>query len=141
MESGGDFEIINGERRFHPVSDEVSEILSALQSVRVPAVPGEYDLHALIGQALAERGIAFVHEARLAPGRRVDFLSGRVAIEVKKSKPPRARLLEQSAKYLSSDSVGALIVVSQRAISLPRTIAGKPVYLLSLDRLWGVSLP
>ena len=123
------------------VEPAVSRILDALQKIRVPAVPGEYDIHALIAGALSEARIPFLHEAPLAPGRRVDFLADSVGIEVKKGRPQRARLVEQAAKYLSSPRVCALIVVSQKSVPLPDAILGKPVYFLSLDRLWGVSLP
>ena len=123
------------------MTDSVSPILSALSSVRVPATPGEYDLHALIAAALDEAGIAYAHELRLADGARIDFLVGSVGIEVKKSRPERARLLRQLEKYLACAELSALIVVSQRALSLPSTCHGKPVLLFTLNRLWGVSLP
>ena len=64
-----------------------------------------------------------------------------VGVEVKNSRPERARLLRQVDKYLACAEVDALIVVSQRAISLPAACRGKPVILFTLNRLWGVSLP
>lgn len=123
------------------MTDSVNRILSALSAVRVPAAPGEYDLHALIAAALDEAGISYAHEAKLADGARIDFLAGSVGIEVKKSRPERARLLRQVDKYLACAEVDALIVVSQRALSLPTVCRGKPVILFTLNRLWGVSLP
>ena len=120
---------------------EVTRILEALKPLRVPAVPGEYDIHALISGALEDAGIPYAHEVPLAPGRRVDFLAGSVAIEVKKGRPQRARLAEQAAGYLSSPRVEALVVVSQRKTELPAFIGGKPVYRVALERLWGLSLP
>ena len=116
-------------------------LISALKTIRVPATPGEYDIHALAAKALTDANIPFTHEEPLMPGRRVDFLAGDIAVEIKKGKPVRARLMEQAAKYLASPRVSALIVVSQRSVSLPRIISGKPVYLITLDKLWGVSLP
>ena len=53
------------------MTDSVNRILSALSAVRVPAAPGEYDLHALIAAALDEAGIAYAHEAKLADGARM----------------------------------------------------------------------
>lgn len=123
------------------MTDSVNRILSALSAVRVPAAPGEYDLHALIAAALDEASITYAHEAKLADGARIDFLAGSVGIEVKKSRPERARLLRQMDKYLACAEVDALIVVSQRALSLPAVCRGKPVILFTLNRLWGVSLP
>jgi len=34
-----------------------------------------------------------------------------------------------------------VVVVTQRATALPGAINGKPVYLVSLNRLWGIALP
>lgn len=123
------------------MTDSVGSILSALSVIRAPAVPGEYDLHAMIAAALDEASIAYAHEAKLADGARIDFLSGSVGIEVKKKRPDRARLLRQLDKYLACAELDALIVVSQQALSLPTTCRGKPVILFTLNRLWGVSLP
>lgn len=123
------------------MDETVNRILDALRSIRVPAVPGEYDIHGMVAEALRDAQIPFSHEVSLSPGRRVDFISDCVGIEVKKSRPQRSKLIAQAEKYLASPRLQALIVVSQKNVSLPRFIAGKPVYLLSLDRLWGVSLP
>lgn len=117
------------------------EILQALQTLRVPAVPGEYDLHSMIAQALARAGIAYRHEYRLAPRRRIDFLIGRIGLEVKKSRPASRALIAQLRRYLESEEVDELIVVVQRSVPLPQKILGKSVILFSLDRLWGVALP
>ena len=35
----------------------------------------------------------------------------------------------------------ALLVVAPRGINLPREVGGKPVRMLALERLWGISLP
>ena len=47
----------------------------------------------------------------------------------------------QLRKYLESDELDAVIVVTQRVTRVPNAIDGKPVRLLSLNRLWGVALP
>lgn len=119
----------------------LTQILSALASVRAPAQPGEYDLHSLIAAALMGAGISCAHEYRLAPRCRIDFLAGNVGIEVKKGRPARNTLLRQIARYLTSRELEGIVVVTQRAVSLPEEISGKPVRLVSLNRLWGVALP
>ncbi|MBR1558945.1 MAG: hypothetical protein IJ646_01755 [Clostridia bacterium] len=119
----------------------VAPIIEALSAVRTPAQPEEYDIHAQVAAALGAAGIPFIHEYRLAPRCRIDFLVGRVGIEVKKGRPASAELQRQLRRYLASDELDAVIVVAQRAMRLPATIAGKPVHLVSLDRLWGVALP
>lgn len=121
--------------------DSLQRIQRALSAIRVPAVPGEYDIHAMIADALAQDGIEFVHEAVLAPRCRIDFLSEGVGIEVKKGKPNRTAVLKQVTRYLSIESVDALILVSEKEVPLPGRICGKRVISLSLSRFWGVALP
>ena len=120
---------------------DLSPILSALSAVRMPAQPEEYDIHAAVAKALSEAGLEYEHEYRLGPRSRIDFRVGRVGIEVKKGRPAPSALREQLQKYLESDALDAVIVVTQRATRLPETLCGKPVALLSLNRLWGVALP
>ena len=123
------------------MNETVAPILSALSAVRMPAQPEEYDIHAAIARALDDAGLPYEHEYRLGPRRRIDFRVGRIGIEVKKGRPVTSRLTEQLRRYLESDDLDAVIVVTQRVASLPRTIGGKPVALVSLNRLWGIALP
>lgn len=104
-------------------------------------MPGEYDLHAEVSAALTREGIEHSHEYKLAPRCRIDFLAGRVGIEIKKGRPVPSALKEQLARYLRSDELDAIVVVVQQAVNLPETICGKPVEQVSLNRLWGVALP
>ena len=120
---------------------QIARIVDALASVRMPAQPEEYDIHAQVAEALGAAGIAFAHEYRLAPRCRIDFKAGGVGIEVKKGRPAAAALRKQLQRYLASDELEAIIVVAQRVAPLPGTICGKPVHIVSLNRLWGVALP
>ncbi len=122
-------------------ADALRRIELALSAIRVPAVPGEYDIHALIGDALAADGIAFTHEAPLAPRCRIDFLADGVGIEVKKGKPVRSAVQRQLLRYLASDRLEAVVLVSEKEVRLPATLLGKPVRTLSLSRFWGIALP
>ena len=122
-------------------TEKITLIENALRVLIVPATPGEYDLHALIACALDKANLSYIHEANIAPRCRADFMVGNVCIEVKKSKPDKNRLLQQVTRYLSNESVQGLLVVSQKNVSLPAKIIQKPVRVLSLDKLWGVSLP
>ena len=119
----------------------ITRILAALENVRAPAMPGEYDLHAMIAEALREDGLEYVHERPLAPRCRIDFLVGDVGIEVKKGRPAPAQLRRQLARYAASEEISALIVVTQRAVSLPAAICGKRIYQVSLNMNWGIALP
>lgn len=120
---------------------EIQTIVCALSDIRIPAMPGEYDLHADVSAALTRAGISHIHEYRLAPRCRIDFLAGRIGIEIKKGRPAPAALKEQLTRYLRGDELDAIVVVVQQAVNLPQTIFGKPVNLVSLNRLWGVALP
>ena len=121
--------------------NQIQSILSALSGIRVCAQPEESEIHAAICHALTEAEIDFVHEYKLGPGRRIDFFCGGVGVEVKKGRPVAARLRAQAKKYAESPELSALIIVAQRPCYLPDSIDGKRIYLLSLDRLWGVALP
>ena len=116
-------------------------VLVALRAMRPPFAPYEADLHRMVARQLSENGLAFEHEARLAPGCRIDFLVGDVGIEIKKGRPRAATLAAQLKRYAASERVTSLIVLSAGSVPLPPQIAGKSVRLLSLSQLWGVSLP
>lgn len=116
-------------------------ITAALCSVRVPAMPGEYDLHGMIAAALTEAGLEYVHEYKLAPRCRLDFMCSGIAIEVKKGRPKSAELMRQLARYMEHDEVREMVVVVQKRVWLPDTICGKRVRLVALNMLWGVALP
>lgn len=120
---------------------ELQSILNALSTLRMPAQPEEYEIHAEIARALDAAGIPYIHEYKLMPGRRIDFACGSIGIEVKKSRPASAQLRDQLRRYLDGTQLTAMIVVMQKPCRLPDSICGKPVYLLSLNRLWGVALP
>ena len=119
----------------------IERIIDALAAVRMPAQPEEYDIHAQVAAALGAAGLPFEHEYKLGPSCRIDFKVGRVGIEVKKGRPASAELTMQLRRYLASDALDAVVVVTQRVTRLPRSIDGKPVCILSLNRLWGVALP
>jgi hypothetical protein len=123
------------------IERELRRVADALASVRMPAQPEEYDIHAAVADALAAAGLAYVHEYRLGPRNRIDFLVGRIGIEVKKGRPASSRLVGQLRRYLESDALDGMIVVTLRVTALPATINGKPVKLITLNRLWGVALP
>lgn len=120
---------------------QIKEILDALAAVRMPAQPEEYDIHAQVASALGAAGLPYEHEYRLGPRCRIDFRVDRVGIEVKKGRPASSDLTKQLRRYLASDELDAVVVVTQRVTRVPASILGKPVYLISLNRLWGVALP
>ena len=116
-------------------------VLEALRGMRPPFAMYEADIHAMVGACLMAHGLVYTHEARLGKGCRIDYLVGDVGVEIKKGKPVKAQLMRQLARYAACEEIGMLIVISWKTIALPESIAGKPVRLLSLAKLWGVSLP
>lgn len=116
-------------------------VWDALQAMRPPFALYEMDIHAMVGNRLQEAGIAYIHEARIGKGCRIDYLVGDVGIEIKKGKPQPAVLARQLCRYAACEGVASLIVVTQRSVAVPKAIGGKPVRLLVLNQLWGVALP
>ncbi len=116
-------------------------IVRALEAIRCGAACSEEQLHAQVAQALAADGLAADHEVRLGPRCRIDFLCGGVGIEIKKSRPERDKLIAQLTRYAACEQIEALVVAAPRGVNLPKVIGGKPVTLVALERLWGISLP
>lgn len=123
------------------MNDEAARVVCAIKTIRCSAACTEEELHAQVEKALKDSGLEALHEVRLAPRCRIDFMSGGVGIEIKKSRPERAKLIAQLTRYAQCERVEALVVAAVRGVDLPRTIAGKPVVQVSLERLWGISLP
>ena len=123
------------------VDEETLRVAEALGAIRCSASAAEEELHAQVAQALRMAGIEAAHEVRLAPRCRIDFMACGIGIEIKKKRPERAKLIAQLARYAACPQVRALIVVAPRGVTLPRRIGEKPVTMLALERLWGISLP
>lgn len=118
----------------------MDDIIHALKTLRVPLGQGEYDIHSLVAQALMQHGLAPKHEVSLGARRRIDFLVGTIGIEVKRGRPQSKSLMLQISKYLASDALSGLVLVVERNATVPGSIHGKPVKVVSLNRLWGISL-
>ena len=116
-------------------------VLDALKELRSPFALYETDIHQMVAKRLADAGLDFVHEAKLGPGCRIDYLVGPVGLEIKKGKPDANALRRQLARYAAFDAVEAIIVLTSRTVALPDTIMGKPVRGVVLNQLWGVALP
>lgn len=117
------------------------DILAALRTMRAPLSLNEYSMHKLVESVLSNGGFPWLHEAPLAPKSRIDYLSGRIGIEIKRGKPQLKPLLKQISRYLESDRLDSLIVISERQLELPPLILGKRCENLCLIKLWGNALP
>ncbi len=118
----------------------MDELLGILHALRIDSMQSEREIQDLIERTLRGNGMPYRREVTLFPGARIDFMCGSTGIEVKKQRPSPKSLREQIRKYLSSDEVQGLIVVAGRGVTLPDRMAGKPVRVVCLDRLWGISI-
>lgn len=114
-------------------------VLSALRSLRAPLSLDEYDLHQQIAQVLTVNNFHFLHEVALMSRCRIDFLVGDIGIEVKRGRPNKTQLTKQTERYLSSEKLSAIILVSEQSFDMPSTISNKPCRTLSLRKLWGLT--
>lgn len=94
----------------------------------------ESALHVSIAGELDAAGIAFEAEARLGPANRIDFLvAGGIGIEAKVRYPRRA-IYRQLQRYAESDQITALVLITATALGVPPSIAGKPIFYVSIGR-------
>lgn len=114
-------------------------VISALRAIRSRRVGDEITyLQPLVAEALDGARIAYRREVKIGPGCRVDFLTdGGVAVEVKRGRPRPNTLARQLGRYAGHDAVSAVILVLERAVTLPDTMSGKPIRIVSLHMLWG----
>ena len=118
----------------------MEQIVNAISALRAPLQQGEYDLHRLVMDALDAASLPWEHEVKLAPRCRIDLMCGGVGIEIKRGKVEKSRILEQLRKYAACEQVEGLILVTEKTVPVPRSINGKPVRLICLNRLWGIAL-
>ncbi|MBR5546307.1 MAG: hypothetical protein IKU70_04940 [Clostridia bacterium] len=116
-------------------------VLDALKELRSPFALYEMDIHEMVAKRLAEAGLPFVHEAKLAPGCRIDYLVDTIGIEIKKGKPDASAVKKQLMRYAACDGVEAIVLLTQRTVAVPKMVLGKPVHVIVLNLLWGVALP
>ena len=120
---------------------EFERTMAAIKTMRIGAADTEEAIHAQAARAFENAGLAAEHEVRLAPRCRIDFMIGTTGIEIKKKRPQRTELLAQLTRYAACKRVEALLVLAPRGVDLPEKIGGKPVTMMSLEKLWGISLP
>ncbi len=121
----------------------MEEVLSAIKQLRVGKIYDEYELQAAIADVFDKHKIAYSKERRLGPGSRVDFLTqSGAAVEVKKGKPNRTRLIKQISRYAEYPEVKAVVIVVETSLRIPvtQTTNGKPCAVVGLQKLWGIAL-
>jgi hypothetical protein len=103
----------------------IEDILAPLSSV---VLQNELDLSQAVADCLRERGVAFEREVRLNDADRIDYLVGRVGVELKLHGSVSA-IARQLSRYAQSDQVDALILVTTRMShrSMPSSLNQKPI--------------
>lgn len=120
-------------------------MIAAIELARLLA-DGRFDLsnekacQADVDLFLAARlpaGCVLRREYRLGPHDVIDFLvGGRIGVEVKMQRAQPRDVARQLARYAAFSVVGDLILLSGKAMRLPPSIGGKPLYGVSLGRAW-----
>lgn len=95
----------------------------------------EFELHEGIAIALVEAGQAFTREVALSVRDRIDFLVGKIGVEVK-TQGSVSRVATQLLRYAASPRVDGLILVTTRLQldRFPAELAGKPLRVVALPR-------
>lgn len=113
---------------------DIERLAAALSRTRF-LVDDEKRLQADIAAALTAKGLAYKREVRLSAADVIDFLVGRVGIEVKIKGTKRA-ILRQVERYSGSERLDSIILLTSLALGLPESINGKPVRIVSIGRGW-----
>jgi len=90
----------------------------------------EVELHQQLEDVLRAARLPVQREVRLTAGDRIDLLVGDVGIEVKVK--GQRNPVAQLERYAASDRVAGLLLVTTRAATVPETMSGKPVTVVSL---------
>jgi len=82
-------------------------------------------------------GVVVEREARLEDDLGIiDFLIGRVGVEVKRRSGSPRSILRQLERYSRSASIDVLVLASNKAMALPTALQGVPLYRVSLGAGW-----
>ena len=119
---------------------ELKRLINILEQIKVGFLPQETQIHSIIAESLVNNGIEFQHEYRLSSDSRIDFLSGNIGIEVKKSTVKDKDLLKQLKKYSQSNKISKIILVTTKSVNIPSFINNKQIYIVNLYRNWSISL-
>ena len=117
-----------------PVSARMHQIGAVLGAGRVDPTR-ELPCHDQIAQILTDANVTFEREHRLAARERIDFMAGSIGIEVKVKGAARTTL-RQLERYCAHDAVEGIILLTNKAMSLPKTIKGKPAIVVSIGAAW-----
>ncbi len=88
-----------------------------------------------IASALKAHKVEFEREYVLDPHNMPDFFIDGTAIEVK-IKGNARKIYKQCERYCQFEQVKELILITNRSMGFPKSINGKPCYILTLGKAW-----
>lgn len=121
----------------------LDEVVAACEAWRpVDPAASEWLLQADLAGGLKDRGFQVGREVRVGRGR-VDLAvlcrDLMVGIELKCGRPRPATVIGQLGRYARVGCFTGLVLVCERAITVPETIAGVPVRAVGFGRAFGVA--
>jgi len=119
----------------NPTLADAERLIALISSARLD-LSTEGAVQRGLARLLREERVPYEAEVVLAPSDRIDFVIGRVGIEVKIGQSRRA-ILRQLERYAASDRVDAILLVSSAPFpSSGFELNGKPVHIVSLSTGW-----
>ena len=81
-------------------------------------------------EELTRAGIAFEREVRLSPADRIDFLIGKIGVEMK-TNGSFVEVVRQLQRYSTHERIGSLMLftTSPKLLQMPRSIGSKRVHV------------
>lgn len=114
---------------------DINDLVSKLHRTRID-LSNEKVTQQQISSILDAMGAPYQREYRLDQKNIVDFFIDGVAIEVKLNKTAVMNIYRQCERYCAFDAVKQLLLVTNRAMTLPTQINGKHTCIVSLGRGW-----
>lgn len=112
------------------------ENLAALIKSRYYRYSDEIELQDRIADLFLSQNTPYIRECSITAESRIDFLVDRIGIEVK-TDGSASQLIRQIHRYLTTEKIDGLIVVTNRAhlTDIPTIINGKPIVVVHLLQL------
>lgn len=104
-------------------------------AIRQFSFVNEKRLQQQVADELTALGVRFEREVEIAPGDIIDFMFGRIGMEVK-IKGQRRRIYDQCVRYCKTDRVDEIVLATNATMGLPRLIEGKPASVIHIGRAW-----
>ena len=116
-------------------SPEADRLIRLIGSARVD-LSTEAAAQRGLARLFESEGLPYEAEVTLSAADRIDFLLGRVGVEVKIGQP-RRQILRQLERYAGSERLDELLLVSSAPFPSDGFRAhGKPVFVVSLSTGW-----